>query len=597
MGLIEGCAVPQWNAAWAWSAERGGRGLLARRFRRTFTLERVPKRFLVSVSADSRYRLWCNGQRVGRGPLKSTLEWYQYETYDIAAHLRAGRNVLAADVVWFGKHAPTSEVHGCRPGLLMQGPDEADLDTPGGWKVQIDRAVEPDTEPRIGNALNFLGYFERVAGRHVPRGWRGIEFDDSDWEQAVDVGRADVRRNWGEFPAQELFPRELPMLIEEPRRFTRTIRDHAEVTHLFGESPRGWTLEPGEAGEITLDAGTLTTGFPAFSFDGGAGRTVEIIYGECMFQPRERNGRTQWVKGVRDDFERGDVRGYQDTVTLPGGRFTYEPFHWRTFWFVKVRVSAGDEPFTLADATYRFTTFPQELRAEFESSDPDSEKMWELSWRTLQLCSHETYEDCPYYEQLQYLGDTRLEALCSMYMAGETRMARRALAMFRNVQLPEGLTLGRAPTCRPQRIPYFSLIWVLMLEDYWRYVGPADGDFVRSCLEAMDGVLCYFRRHLREDGFTGPIEVWNMVDRADDWSRGEPPAVVHGGSTYLTGLFVCAMDAAVRLHQGAGEPGDARRWRALADRLRQALRTAWSDAEGLYLEAPDRPEDTLSQHS
>ncbi len=189
--------------------------------------------------------------------------------------------------------------------------------------------------------MNFLGYFERVDARALPAGWLDADFDDSAWEDAVSTGPADCARPWGEHPVPELFPRELPMLVEEPRRFRRTVRDHAEIDHLFAEEPAGWKLAPGEAGEIILDAGTLTTGHPTFTFSGGAGRTVDIIYSECIFQPRERDGRTEWAKGVRDDFVHGDTHGYQDTVTLSGDAFTYEPLHWRTFWFIKVRVSAG----------------------------------------------------------------------------------------------------------------------------------------------------------------------------------------------------------------------------------------------------------------
>ncbi len=595
MSLIVGGEVDQWRAAWAWSEERGGPGLTVRRFRTEFALEEVPGTFPVAVSADSRYRLWVNGRPVGRGPLKGTLARYHYEVYDLSPHLGPGRNVLAAEVYWFGVNCPTSEVHSGRPGLLFQGPEGAGLDTPSGWKVEVDRAVQADTTSYIANAINFLAYMERVDARALPLGWTEPDFDDSDWEQAVATGPADCNRTWGEFPGQELFPRDVPALVEEPRRFVRTVRDHREIEHLFGEPPAGWSLPAGEGGEIVLDAGHLTTGFPVFRFSGGAGRTVEIIYAECARQPAE-GGREHWVKRVRDDLS-GGFPGYQDTVTLPGDEFTYEPLHWRTFWFIRLVVSDGETPFDLRDASYRFTTFPQELEAEFESSDPDSAKMLDMSWRTLQLCSHETYEDCPYYEQLQYVGDTRLEALCSMALAGETRLARRAIRAFRDSIVPRGLTLGRAPTWRPIIIPYFSLLWVLMVDDYWQWVGPRDREFVRSNLHAADGVLAYFREHLRGDGFTGPIERWNMVDHADEWSRGQFPAVVEGGSTYLTGLFVCALDAAARLHEAAGEPEDAGRWRTLADRLRRSLQAAWSDEESLFLEGPDRPDDRLSQHS
>ena len=239
MSLIADYKVDKWRASWAWSALRGGPGLTVRRFRRTFDLAKAPKSLRVSVSADGRYRLWVNGQAVGRGPLKGTLDNYQYETYDVAPHLRTGRNVIAAEVHWFGDNAPTSEVHSGRPGLLLQGPEGAGLDTPGQWRVEVDRAVQPDTTPRIGNALNFLGFFERVDARALPAGWLEAGFDDAAWGPAVSSGPADVHRTWGEFPSQVLCPRELPMLIEEPRRFARTIRDHAQVEHLFGQKPEG----------------------------------------------------------------------------------------------------------------------------------------------------------------------------------------------------------------------------------------------------------------------------------------------------------------------------------------------------------------------
>ena len=48
-------------------------------------------------------------------------------------------------------------------------------------------------------------------------------------------------------------------------------------------------------------------------------------------------------------------------------------------------------------------------------------QIWETGWRTARLCAHETYFDCPYYEQLQYVGDTRIQALISLYVDGDDR--------------------------------------------------------------------------------------------------------------------------------------------------------------------------------
>ena len=54
--------------------------------------------------------------------------------------------------------------------------------------------------------------------------------------------------------------------------------------------------------------------------------------------------------------------------------------------------------------------YPFERKAMFDAKSDDITKMLDVGWRTASLCAHETYMDCPYYEQLQYVGDTRTSA-------------------------------------------------------------------------------------------------------------------------------------------------------------------------------------------
>ena len=66
--VMDGALSERWRASFAWSRARGGPGLAVRRFRRRLVLPETPDTFVVHVSADSRYRMWVNGKRAGRGP-------------------------------------------------------------------------------------------------------------------------------------------------------------------------------------------------------------------------------------------------------------------------------------------------------------------------------------------------------------------------------------------------------------------------------------------------------------------------------------------------------------------------------------------------
>ncbi len=145
------------------------------------------------------------------------------------------------------------------------------------------------------------------------------------------------------------------------------------------------------------------------------------------------------------------------------------PLWWRTWRYLDLDITTGSDPLTLESLKAHFTAYPFEERANFQSGDPDLDKIWQTSWRTARVDAHETYMDTPYYEQLQYVGDTRIQALISYTVAGDDRLGRQAITAFDQSRIPEGITRSRYPSNLPQNIPTFSLLWIGMLHDYWMY--------------------------------------------------------------------------------------------------------------------------------
>src|SRR5262249_12487212 len=154
--------------------------------------------------------------------------------------------------------------------------------------------------------------------------------------------------------------------------------------------------------------------------------------------------------------------------------------------------------------------------------------LWDTGWRTARLCAHETYMDAPYWEQLQYVGDTRIQALISYAVSGDSRLARQAISNIDASRTPEGLTQSRFPSWLPQFIPPFSLLWVDMLHDYWMYVD--DEPFVRATLPHTHSVIDWYAAHVRSDGLLGKVGWWQFADWTAGYQDGVPPQEEDGGS-------------------------------------------------------------------
>lgn len=581
-------------------------------FRRSFSLAK-PASLVLSISAHSRYRLWINGQAILSGPCKGDSWRHYYETIDVSSYLTTGDNVLAVKVVayspyeaqppgWGGPFCVTSNAAG--PCMITSGRCVAedceilaDLATgkPGdGWLVCLDDAVSWEAYA----PTHFMGGIERVEGMRLPHGWnRPGRTESGDWRVPTRRWKADGRP-YGIIPPFPLLERPIPLLYETRRQFMGEVassRGHSKPFSFMNEG-RQWrstVVPPHSKRKVILDAGELTTGYLALPVSGGRGSEVSLVYAES-FSTRREGGFP--LKGKRDDAEGYDLIGQQDVYRPSGGRETYEPFWFRTFRFLQIEVETRDEPLVLDPPEYMETGYPLEVLSSAASSTSWIRPLWDVSVRTLQRCMHETYEDCPYYEQLQYAMDTRLQILFTYAVSGDARLARRAIEDYHASLLPEGILQARYPCMESQVIPTFSLHWILMVEDYYWQTG--EKSIAIRYRATIDSVLDWYDRKLGPQGLVHQLGYWEFIDWVEEWNdlHGAPAATLTGPSTIHNLVYAYALQAASRLSRLVGRIEVASEFEARAGAVLVAVqRCCWSEASQLYREGPEC--EQYSQHA
>ena len=192
--------------------------------------------------------------------------------------------------------------------------------------------------------------------------------------------------------------------------------------------------------------------------------------------------------------------------------------------------------------------------------------------------------DTPYYEQLQYVGDTRIQALISYAVAGDDRLAKQALEAFDASRLPDGITRSRYPSSLAQTIPTFSLLWIGMVRDWWNY--RPDPEPARASLPGVRSVLGWFARYEQPDGLLRKLPWWSFID----WvPKGEIPTYDANGESCSTTLqYLGALEDAAALEKGLGDPLLAGQDSTRAAHVRSALTAkCWDAKRNLVAETPE----------
>ena len=197
-----------------------------------------PRRATGWISADSRYRLELNGQRVQWGPAPSDPRWAEADPLDLTGHLEPGRNVIGVTVLFYGAGDGTWPLG--KPGFLFwleieQADGRVDrIVSDGEWQALVCRAWRPGRAKRwYLRALQ-----EEFDSRLYPYGWSGPGFQpDGQWLSAMPLAgspnKPALSTNYYEYtldlgggpPDAELRPRSIPLLRESLGACSQTNRD------------------------------------------------------------------------------------------------------------------------------------------------------------------------------------------------------------------------------------------------------------------------------------------------------------------------------------------------------------------------------------
>ncbi len=234
---------------------------------------------------------------------------------------------------------------------------------------------------------------------------------------------------------------------------------------------------------------------------------------------------------------------------------------------------------SLREVSYPFA-FPQK-----EFGDRLLNAIYETGRRTLSLCAHQHYEDCPWREQALYGFDSRNQMLFGYGTFAEYDYPRANLLLMARAQQENGLIPLTAPAQMSITIPSFTAYWLIAIGEN----GEADYNeaFLSQILpyasRAIDTLLLQEGEH-GLSLFTGP-EAWNFHEWSPGLSGGEifrQESIPAMGDAGLTALTAIAAAKLAPLARRLGQTVLACTWEAAAARLRSALNDYYDSERALY---------------
>ncbi len=407
------------------------------------------------ISADSNCNVYVGGELVFFKQFTDYPHHKLYDSVDISRFCRE-ENELRTAVWYYGRD--NASYYGASPGLIFeiwQG-EQVVLSSGEHIKSRTDTRYRVGYGKNITHQLGFSFFFDNAEENTLP------------WRSSAAVDKAVPRRR------NPL----LPLRLGEPVAM-RILRQEEHCA--------------------LIDLGREEVGFLALDVESSARQTVTIAYGEHICD----GGVRRHIGGRDFSVEvglRAGENAYQNTFRRLAGRYL-EIFY--------------DKPIELRYLGLRPVEHPVAERP-FVADSPLQQEIYDTCVRTLRLCMHEHYEDCPWREQALYVLDSRNQMLCGYHCFDNDDYARENLLLMAGGLKEDGLLELTYPARNTPAIPFFSLMYPVAVREYVDYTG--DGSILKEVMPVIESIMEAFRGRIAGNGMIAnlPYPYWNFYE----WSEG-----------------------------------------------------------------------------
>lgn len=604
-------------AAWIWlPCERTLSNTFAL-FRREVDLKEAPVRALGWISADSRYRLSVNGQRVQWGPAPCDPRQLDVDPCDLTALFRAGKNVLGAEVLFYGLGDGTWAAG--KPGFIFHAVLEfkdghkESIVSDESWQVLLDRAHRPGQYKRwYLRALQ-----EEFDARIHPQGWDAPGFTpDGAWMAAARIECApDKPPSCGYHESNDLIDRADPAKSSLRARQIPAVREVAVAAKGLADAGRviwqrdpadwfesrmansftieradvaqpqgaGWQLPPTPGMRdgvfATFEFDEHVVGWPYFTIDAPEGTVVELITQESH------------------DPDKGPA--WLDTHFFSWARFVcreglnrFETFDYESLRWVQLHIHNASRPVTISEVGVRRRLYPWVQEPRIACDEPALQRLFDATINTLYNSAIETVVDGMGRERQQYSGDCGPQVFVARYALGDTLVARRYLRTFSEGQTPAGYFMDCWPAfdrlARVMQKQIDGAFWGPLLDHgvglnfdcWWHYLDTGDAAALKEPYPRLLKFAAYLESIRDENGLL-PVENLGIPAVWIDHNAFKKPRHKQCAfNLYAAAMFQNALAPICRL---MGDADKAGHFEALgASLLDASVRRFWNKERGRF---------------
>lgn len=539
--------------------------------------EAIDNNYILNISADSQYCIFINDKFVYAGQYPDYDFYKVYDRIDISEFVRIGNNRLKITAYCQGEDS--SIYRAGSPGLIysvMRG-DECVAFSAKGTLCSPNPYYKSGYIDKLSPQLSFSFIFDNAAPDCYNKVQSTIINRSKELHLRGILPTVISSRSPSSVVAQGVFLNqqkcsELGGAIQYSFLSSRALSELAGVSApLMLPHNEGvcFKSDEGDGIYIIIDLGQEDTGFFCLDVDCPTGTLIDIGFGEHLDDLRVR----AHVGG----------RNFAAQYRCSGGRQKFVHYFKRLgLRYLQLHIHAHE--FKLFYAGILPVYYPVSDIPYFYSSDHLHNKIYETCKRTLLLCMHEHYEDCPWREQALYNLDSYNQMRAGYYVFGEYDMPRECLRLIALSLRDDGLLELCSPARVGVTIPSFSLAFVMSLCDYLLYTN--DISFVQEYLYVAEKIIDTFISRKAANGlvprFLGE-RYWNFYE----WAEGLDGSSVSRNETFdapLNMYLSIALNAIENIYKIIGQSNKAKRSKELKEDLNKAIdKNYWSEEKQAYL--------------